>query len=53
MDPDPDPFCPERLDPDPDPDMVCPGRLDQDPVRSTSDRIRNPEEGFGWPWTST
>ena len=26
---DPDPVCPERLDPDPDP--VCPERLDPDP----------------------
>ena len=31
MDPDPDPVCPERLDPDPDPDPVCPKRLDPDP----------------------
>ena len=43
---DPDPVCPEWLDPDPEP--VCPERLDPDPVvlrgwiriRSVSDRIR-------------
>ena len=32
---DPDPVCPERLDPDPDP--VCPERLDPDPVNIKPD----------------
>ena len=32
---DPDPVCPERLDPDPDP--VCPERLDPDPVNIRPD----------------
>ena len=32
---DPDPVCPERLDPDPDP--VCPERLDPDPVKIRTD----------------
>ena len=32
---DPDPVCPERLDPDLDP--VCPERLDSDPVNIRRD----------------
>ena len=28
---DPDPVCPERLDPDQDSDLICPERLDSDP----------------------
>ena len=32
---DPDPVCPERLDPDPDP--FCPERLDPDPVNIRPD----------------
>ena len=32
---DPDPVCPERLDPDTDP--VCPERLDPDPVNIRPD----------------
>ena len=33
LDPDPDPVCPERLDPD----LVCPGRSDPDPVNIIPD----------------
>ena len=38
---DPDPVCPERLDPDPDP--VCPESLDTDPDPVNIRPIRNSE----------